>query len=191
MQGRREKKRDRAGKDHKGRGAGKDDVAMKKKGYKKQKKILYRYIKENLCLKAEKVSLEEKAERFENKAEYYKKRFRELGTNVSTLDPGNGYVKITENEINTGVYGTYAKVDNISDDKMQFIKMELAKMIAKELLESDIAQYIVKKGCENSPFGLGTIGVKLYVIPWEQMLSERTIKIRRFVDETLQEGETV
>jgi hypothetical protein len=73
-----------------------------------------------------------------------------------------------------GIFGTYARMFEVSEREMEYYKQNLAEQIAKKLIDENIAQIIVHERGEDVPLGFppydnSTIGVKLFVIPWEYM----------------------
>ncbi len=165
---------------------------MKKKTYKAMKNRLYREHKAWIIEKAKRRSAEDRIQAAEEKAEKYQQRFRAIGSNVETIDPGDGGIKMLKWTIPTQAWGDYIVFDerliDIHDDKgmVRHIKTELAKCIAEQLLTNDIVQYIIK---EPSMIGgplerHGTFGGKLYVVPWEYMANRnKTIELMQKADE--------
>ena len=155
---------------------------MKKKMRRNERKMLQREIKQKDFtigkLKIQIKCLEEEKKKVE-------KRLEIAGAETETIEEGVGTVQIIRAQVIP--YGTYVRVDKIPLDELKFIKGELTREIAKALIEQNIVQFIIKEpGMYDGPFGTidqeyGTIGAKLYVIPWEQMRTGRTIEIRRMV----------
>ena len=155
---------------------------MKKKMRRNERKMLQREIKQ----KDFRIGLlRNRVECLEEEKKKVEKRLEIAGTETETIEEGSGMVQIIRAEVIP--YGTYARVDKIALDELTFIKGELTREIAKALIEQNIVQFIIKEpGMYDGPFGAidqeyGTIGAKLYVIPWEQMRTGRTIEIRRMV----------
>lgn len=121
------------------------------------------------------------------------KRLEIAGTETETVEEEFGMVQIIRAQAIP--YGIYTRVNKIHLDELSStellneltsIKQELTNEIAKALIEQNIVQFIIKEpGMYDGPFEaivqeFGTVGAKLYVIPWEQMRTTgRTIEIRR------------
>ena len=155
---------------------------MKKKMRRNERKMLQREIKQ----KDFRIGLlKNRIECLEEEKKKVEKRLEIAGTETETIEEGVGMVQIIRAEAIP--YGTFTRVDKIAFDELAFIKGELTREIAKALIEQNIVQFIIKEpGMYDGPFGAidqeyGTIGAKLYVIPWEQMRTGRTIEIRRMV----------
>ena len=71
-------------------------------------------------------------------------------------------------------WGTYVKVDTdyIKKDKLDAVKNKLLIPLAKGLMDTGWVQFIVKDGL--TPLDPGTVGAKLYVVPWEKAVRRRT-----------------
>lgn len=169
---------------------------MKKNKYRALKNRHYRVLKQLACMRWEYRCLENDRDRYKEKAEYYEKRFREFGKNVETIDPGDRYIKQLKWEIRPELFGNYAMVVNhpdVSAEEMVKAKREkIVRGMAEAMIENNLVQFIEKVSENDDPFSLmGTIGAKLYVIPWEQMPHKRTIEIKQYVENTLEEGETL
>lgn len=161
---------------------------MKKKGYKQMQKRLLRETKARLLAQADNSY---------NKMmkEFYEKRFRKFGTNVETIEDRN-IIECLKWEITPEQWGNYAvrNWDDMltNDDAYVKIKKILIDQIAEGLIDKNIVQFIVKEGSMISgPFGMPTVGAKLYLVPWEQMPHKRTIEMRQFVENTFEEGEKI
>jgi len=166
---------------------------MSKKGYRKLKDRLYREIKRRNIAEGQIFAYRTRAETSEEKAEYYKKRFREFGTNVKTVDPGSGKLIVMEKwELHPQPWGQWVKFDNaiINLDNeeaiFQQIKEEIMRKIVGGLIEQNLVQ-IIRHDPDDSPLNrYGTYAAKLYIVPWEQMPHERTIELKRYVENTLE-----
>ena len=163
---------------------------MKRKTY---KRLINRINKETFI----RVMSERLAERWKNKADeeserakYYVNRFREFGRNVETVEPKSGKFVVCEKwSLRCEPYGVYKKFPGtINEEDLEQIKKELAEKIAGALIENNLIQFFVKEADEFGPLTeFETIGVKLFVVPWEQMPHKRTIELKKYVENTLEE----
>ena len=155
---------------------------MKKKMRRNERQMLQMKIKQkDITING----LMSRIECLEEEKKKVEKRLEIAGAETETIEEGVGMVQIIRPQAIP--YGTYTRVDKMPLDELKFIKEELTREIAKALIEQNIVQFIIKEpGMYGGPFGeinqeYGTIGAKLYVIPWEQMRTGRTIEIRRMV----------
>jgi hypothetical protein len=156
---------------------------MKKKMGRNERQMLQRKINQKDITIGE---LKSRINCLEEEKKKVEKRLEIAGAETETIEEGVGMVQIIRAEVIP--YGTFTRVGNdIHLDDLESVKMELTREIAKELIDQSIVQFIIKKpGMYDGPFGAidqeyGTIGAKLYVIPWEQMRTGGTIEIRRMV----------
>lgn len=154
---------------------------MKKKTY---KAIQNRYYRE----KVHRIRAEQAAKEMQKKADYYSKRFREFGSNVETVDSSNGTIVELKWEVEPQPYGQYIMVDgSITQEEYFYLaRKDILEKIAYGLMENDLVQFIYKvenKDCPLTRFG--TLGGKLFVVPWEQMPHKRVIEIRSMANEIL------
>ena len=123
----------------------------------------------------------------EDKAEAYRKRFEEFGTNVETIEDINGVkmLKWTMMPRPWGAYAAYSQDMPINKDE---IKKTLAYRIANGLIENNVVQFIDKPADPEDPIGnVSTLGAKLYVIPWDKVPHSRTLELRQRVAEIIKE----
>lgn len=126
---------------------------------------------------------EAEAERDEavQELEKYKQRFRKIGA-ADVHTSANMPVQVIELE--PKIYGNYFQVtdDNLLNGEMlQYLKGELAKTLAEGLLNEDMVKYIIKESNNYGPLEkFGTIGAKLYVIPWEDISVFKPLHMMRF-----------
>lgn len=172
---------------------------MKKKTYKAMKNELYRQIRRAMMAEYRNLVLEKRVEDAEKKAQFYTERFRKLGSNVETVNPeSDKLVTMLKWELDPVRAGAYMMIHPIMMEEMDqrtaynTIRDDLANEIAKGLLESDMVQLFTKGQDQTDPLNpYGTAGAKLYVIPWEQMPHKRTVEIKQYVENTLEEGDTI
>lgn len=154
---------------------------MKKKTYKRIQNKLYRAHKAWIIESQLRRNAEAKIQAAEEKAERYQRRFRSIGSNVETIDPGPGGIKMLKWTIPTEQYGNYGIFDmrRVNEEDLKRIKEKLAESIAKGLIENDIVQFIVRQRDIFDPLNeFGSVGGKLYVVPWEYMAhSRKTIEL--------------
>ena len=162
---------------------------MKKKSFKKMRDKYYRTLKRAIKAEGKVRGAEAERDSAVETAEYYKERFRNFGNNVKTIGEGKGYSLVQEEwTLEPEPYGTYAQYVDIIDgggEFREFVVRNLTEKIAKGLIENNLVQIIEKSG---GVFGTPTLAVKLFVVPWEQIPHKKTIALRRYVEDTLQEG---
>lgn len=157
---------------------------MKKKTYKAMKNRLYCEHKAWVIEKEKRQSAEDRIQAMEEMAKKYQQRFRQIGSNVETIDPGDSAVKMLKWTIQTQQWGNYIVFDSALIDQMEEgalekkLKEELVRRIAEALLENDIVQYIIREPDLIPINAYGTFGGKLYVVPWEYMANRsKTIEL--------------
>lgn len=117
--------------------------------------------------------MEAQTKAFHEREKALMERIEMAGSEIETIDEGCGPMQVIRAKVE--IYGTYASVFvKISKSDMEYYKANLAEQIAKKLIDENIAQIIVHERGEDVPLGFppydnSTIGVKLFVIPWEQM----------------------
>ena len=119
----------------------------------------------------------------ENIADFYKRRFREFGSNVKTIDE-KGPIKLIEWKIENSVYGNYAPadLDDMSKEEQEELKEVLIADMVRQLVENNIVQVIKKRPDKNNPLErYGALAVKMFVVPWDQMPHEMTMKIQKYI----------
>ena len=87
---------------------------------------------------------------------------------------GNGIECI---DIKPEPWGQYARISDkieITDDILESIKNRVVSQIARGLMDKDLVQFIVHDH-DIFPDQI-TIGAKLWVVPWEKMVSKIIIK---------------
>lgn len=153
---------------------------MKKKTYKAIKNRMYNFMCKEAMERGRRIRAEEKAA-------FYERRFRELGSNVETVEPETGPVATLIWNVESQTWGQYSIVtETPQDDMVKHVSRKLIESIADGLIQQNLVQIIVRDG--DLPFEQHTIAAKLYVVPWDRMPHERTIKIKQFIDETLGGG---
>jgi len=166
---------------------------MTRKGYKQIRNALYREIKQRLVAEHRITSAEAEAERAKEEAEYYKKRFRDFGSNVETVEPDNGkIVQMLKWELKPQAWGHYVVVDDvlIENNNMRTVQRILADKVieglAKGLIERNLVQFITKGPESYNPLNRhGTYAAKLYVVPWEQMPHGKILELKHYSDEVI------
>ena len=128
----------------------------------------------------------------EEKAKFYEDRFRRFGSNVETIDPGNGECVVMEKwTIEQLPWGRYVPCcEDISDEEIEKLKESIVEGLVRGLIEKNLVQFILKE--RNTVFPIAefkTLAAKLYVVPWEQMPHARTLELEQFVKNTLEGGE--
>ena len=168
---------------------------MKKKTYKAIMNRLYRETKARMIAEGKIALAEDKANRSEEKAERFRRRFRNLGNNVKTTDPGDGkYVRMMKWEIKPEPWGEYMvftreMFQNMTTDELyRYCINKLARQITEGLLQEEMIQFIVHDPDAFNGNETGILAAKLYVVPWEQMPHKKTIVIKQYVDDVLEGG---
>lgn len=125
------------------------------------------------------------AERLEKKL---KERLRLAESEIKTVDGPCGPIQVIEAE--PEIWGTYEELSG-DDDAAIITNKQLrdegvrlmADMVARELIERNLAQVIYKSREEWEEIQGGrknaTLGVKLFVVPWEQMRTGSRIQVMR------------
>jgi hypothetical protein len=139
---------------------------MKKKYRRKEREQLIRE-KERLQR-----TIDSQTKAFQEREKALLERIEMAGSEIETIDEGCGPMQVIRAKV--GIFGTYARMIEVSEREMEYYKQNLAEQIAKKLIDEGIAQVIVHERGEDvppgySPYDNSTIGVKLFVIPWEQM----------------------
>ena len=159
---------------------------MKKRTYKQMQNRLYREIHQRM-LAEEQIAPEKES------AEYYKKRFMAFGSNVETVE-GKGYIDMLKWEVQPEPWGHYARVDESffqmgMEEAFRGLKGDLVRHLVDQLLENNLVQFYTRGyDVKDIMYPMGTIGAKLYVIPWEQMPHRRTLELKQYVEATIEEG---
>ena len=120
----------------------------------------------------------------EAEAKYYKKRLRDLGSEMETMEesPGNRLVVQTWT-LDVLPFGTYCCIDDCDryDGGDEIAQQHLVMQIAESLIKNNLVQFIYKK----DPFDRKmTLGAKLFIVPWEQTPHPRALKIQQFVNDS-------
>jgi len=146
---------------------------MKKKTYKRLINRVNSLTKRNIILQADMQIVIAQRDGEKKDKEWYKERLSKIGKNMKTVEPVSGYVRCIKWELDPKQYGEYIVSDGLEDpERVKLIKKKIAEGIARGLMENEIAQFIVRDlhSCDPATdIGFGTVGGKLYVIPWEQM----------------------
>lgn len=157
---------------------------MKKRTYKRMKNRLYKEM-------FRRMTAENQLGPAKEKAEYYRKRFREFGKNVDTSDMDNGkLISMLKWELRPEPYGTYVGVHKSFIDEegevLRGVKGDIIRTLVEGLIENDLVQMFVKDG-DDPMYPFQTIGAKLYVVPWEQMPHKRTMELKQYVENVLED----
>lgn len=166
---------------------------MARRGYKQIKDKLYREIKRRSLAEAHIVSAEARAERAEDEANYYKKRFREFGSNVDTVEPGSGkLVNVLKWELKQQAWGDYCVVDDRIVEThdtatvQKILSDRVIEGLARALIENNLVQFVIRDPDMHDPFNrCGTYAAKLYVVPWEQMPHSKILELKQYSDEVI------
>lgn len=117
-----------------------------------------------------------------------KERLRLAESEIKTVDGPCGPIQVIEAD--TEMWGTYTELSYSADatvNENKQIMDEAAKIlageVARKLIESNLAQVIYKSREEWEEIPMGrknaTLGVKLFVVPWEQMRTGSGIRVMR------------
>lgn len=148
------------------------------KGYKSRNKRVSRHELIQSVKKLQRMAIdqEERADRAEKDAERTRNRIREIG--FKCVDPLYGG-ELEHKTIVPTPYGTYCV---IADDGqrdigtiVEYAKQDLAIKVANMLIDENLVEFIIHRKGEAMPLlntfcKETTVGVKLYVVPWEKMV---------------------
>lgn len=104
-------------------------------------------------------------------AEDYRRRFIKLGMDENLRDltvdePVKQYAG--EIEVEPSVWGQYMVLtDKATDEIIDMVSERLAESLARSLIKAGYARVIVRQ--PEPPDFIATIGVKLAVVPWEEL----------------------
>ena len=115
-------------------------------------------------------------------------KLKRLGSEIKTLDGPCGPIQVIDADVE--IWGTYAELSEDADTAVKANKQLwgeeiriLAEKIARSLIENNLAQVIYKsrEKWDEIPGGRknATLGVKLFVVPWEQMRTGSRIQVMR------------
>ena len=154
---------------------------MKKKTYKKLENKYYRLQKRATAAEGRAILAEQNAEANEKLAKRFVKRFYDIGSHTKTISGGGSGLKVIQFELNPEMIGNWARLaPGISDEDMDLVKLKATETLARFMVENQCVQFIHG---EKGPFGEETIGVKAFVVPWEQAAYKHPVIIRERVDE--------
>ena len=148
---------------------------------KNYRKIIEQLRRERALLRAELADEEKQKKRLQD-------RLKMAGSEIKTVDGPCGPIQVIEADME--VWGTYMELFDDADAAVianktlrDDVVRNLAGKVARDLIKSDIAQVIYKsrESWDEIPGGRknATLGVKLFVVPWEQMRTGSRIEIRR------------
>lgn len=161
---------------------------MKKKKYQRMKNRLYNAIRDATYYRISRDDERREKEEYKEKAERFGKRIREIGANMKTVDPGSGkMVQMVKWELDPKEFGAYMRtIHDIHDPaNLERFSEELIRGLVKGLMQEELVQMIIREPDFKNPDPLdiyGTIGAKIYVVPWEQMPHRRTIELKQYTD---------
>lgn len=110
-------------------------------------------------------------------------RLRIVGTECETPEESAGQLRVI-----TAVaecYGDHVRImmGDMNAANIKMVEEKLAVRLAKDLMEKNLVQFIIHKPGEmagplDGPIACGTIGAKLFVIPWDSTGPKR-VEIQR------------
>lgn len=110
-------------------------------------------------------------------------RLRKAGMECETLDEGFGQLRVITAE--SQCYGDFfrVRVEDMTPEKIKGHEYQLAQKLAKDLIDKNLVQFVIHQPGEfggplDEPKDCGTIGIKLFVIPWEETGPKR-VEIQR------------
>ena len=109
-----------------------------------------------------------------------KKRIMDIGSRCEMLDisgPGINCVEVRPEA--WGQYMVMSPLIDLSDTELEDMKKMLVGKIVQGLMEQNVVQFIIGK--HDFVPDRKTIAAKLYVVPWDQLVS-RTIKVQTWKD---------
>ena len=163
------------------------------KKYKSQKKRAGRkeLIAENKKLKRDVQVAEDRVKDATWQCDMINKRIQQIGMRCVDMRMGGGPIETID--IQPEPFGMYVMLDDgrMPDPELsqvtEWAKGRLVHQIANALVEKNMVQFICRRHGDAvmyDPLNPGTIGAKLYVVPWEKMAMWRdTIRlgnIRRY-----------
>ena len=105
-----------------------------------------------------------------------KQRLTELGSKAENFDVrGSGMTCI---EVEPKAWGSYCVIpygEKMTEDDTEHLKEELARNIARGLMEENMIQ-IIDHHQDMDPLQGRTIAAKVYVVPWDKMVKKLVIK---------------
>ena len=139
-------------------------------------------------LKWQRTSLNAKLAASEIREKKLKERLTRAESEIVTVDGPCGPIQVIEADME--MWGTYTELSYSADatvNENKQIMDEAAKIlageVARKLIESNLAQVIYKSREEWDEIPMGrknaTLGVKLFVVPWEQMRTGSRIRVMR------------
>ena len=131
------------------------------------------------------VQIEKKTK--EKEVEYYKKRFRDLGSITETEDEFTGgrlvVEKFTADIIPFGGYCYIEDRDRYNGGD-EIAQQHLVRNMVEALIEKNLVQFIYQRDPFN---GVVKIGAKLFVVPWDQTPHRKTIELLQLVNDIMKE----
>lgn len=148
---------------------------------KNQRKKIKQLRRERALLRAEIADAERREKRLQEKQ-------RLLGSEIKTVDGPCGPIQVIDADVE--IWGTYAELSEDADTAVKANKQLwgeeiriLAEKIARSLIENNLAQVIYKSREEWDEIPGGrknaTLGIKLFVVPWDQMRTGSRIRVMR------------
>lgn len=139
-------------------------------------------------LRREKLLLRAELEESKRQEKRIRDRLMLAGSEIKTVDGPCGPIQVIEADVE--IWGTFEELSEITDrafnDDKQLRDREVRIMageVARELIERNVAQVIYKSREEWDEIPGGrknaTLGVKLFVVPWQQMRTGRRIQVMR------------
>ena len=103
-------------------------------------------------------------------------RVERISCMFQTFDENN-LVKVVSKsvEVHPEAWGKYIVLSELDDELIESAKKELILKVAEGLVENGFVQFIIHED-QDTPFmqdSTKTVGVKLFVVPWEQMVRRR------------------
>ena len=159
---------------------------MRKKGYKKMQRRLLRETAAHQKERRRRIAAETDLYISTREKEEIENRIRKIGMNMETINESvPGAVVMIRREIQPETVGNYRNFFEGSFREREWLIEEMAHALAKGIIEMNLAQIITRGKSEiGGPMEeLGTIAVKMFVVPWEQMAKAHSkIEIRELVN---------
>lgn len=108
-------------------------------------------------------------------------RIKRLSLCYETLDGGIKIktIRTKEREVYPEAWGEYIALGELPDEQIEKLKSRLIEDAATALVENGLVQFIVHDKRDNDPLSVhATVGLKMFVVPWEQMACKLIVRWR-------------
>lgn len=108
-------------------------------------------------------------------------RIKRLSLCYETLDGGEKIktIRTKEREVCPEAWGEYIALRELPDEQIEKLKSRLIEDAATALVENGLVQFIVHDKRDNDPLSVhATVGLKMFIVPWEQMAGKLIMRWR-------------